>query len=167
MAGDDAFVEFAAAHWVRLHKRAILLTGDEHLAADLVQMALLRAYRSWSKVEAADSATAYVDRILLNVFLSQRRRRRIVEVPTDSVPERSIEQVGESSDSPLWDLVLRLPARQRAVIVLRFYEDQSEAQIAEILGCAPGTVKSQAHAALSKLRAHRGHIRDKRSGHAI
>ena len=101
-----------------------------------------------------DHAEGYVRRMLANALVSNRRRAWIGERPTDHLPEA----VGDSAEDPVldrqlfWPLVCALPPRQRAVIVLRYYEDLTEAQIADVLGCAPGTVKSQSSAAITTLR---------------
>jgi RNA polymerase sigma factor (sigma-70 family) len=109
---------------------------------------------NWSRIGRMEHVEAYVRRMLANTFVSGRRRAWMGERPTDHLPE----PVGDSAEEPvldrhlMWPLVCALPARQRAVIVLRYYEDLTEAQIADVLGCAPGTVKSQSSAAIGALR---------------
>src|SRR4051812_12232062 len=146
--------EYVAARWTALYRTAYLLTGNHADAEDLAQTALVKAYLSWSKVTGAASPDAYVRRILTNAFLSSRRplrvtRERLVNAP----PEPTATTTGDDDRLTLWPHIAGLPPRQRAVIVLRYYEDLSEQQIAETLGCSPGTVKSTASDALKALRA--------------
>src|SRR4051794_20533449 len=146
--------EFVAARWTSLYRTAYLLTANHADAEDLVQTALVKAYLSWSKVTGAASPDAYVRRILTNAFLSSRRplrvaRQRLVDAP----PEPTASTAGDDDRLTLWPHIAGLPPRQRAVIVLRYYEDLSEQQIEEPLGCPPGTVKSTASAALKALKA--------------
>ena len=153
--GTPTYEEFVAARWTALYRTAYLLTANHADAEDLAQTALVKAYLSWSRVAAAASPDAYVRRILTNEFLSSRRPLRVSR-------ERLVDQAPEVAAAPpegddrlvLWPRVVALPARQRAVIVLRYYEDLSEQQIADTLGCSPGTVKSQASDALRALRSH-------------
>jgi RNA polymerase sigma-70 factor (sigma-E family) len=146
------FEEYAGARWPVLFRTAVLLTGDEADADDLAQATLVKAYAAWSRVQRADSPDAYVRRMLVNEFLSDHRRtaRRRARLPL-AVPEQPI------TDDPalrldLWANVVMLPPRQRAVLVLRFYEDLTEAETARVLSVSVGTVKSQAHDALRTLR---------------
>jgi RNA polymerase sigma-70 factor (sigma-E family) len=139
-----------------LLRTAYLLTGDRHSAEDLVQTALAKLYLSWDKVHRREAVDGYVRRILVNEHNSLWRRawkRR--EVTTDEVPDRvgvhDAPDHGESS--ALWEFVQTLPRKQRAVVVLRYYEDLSEAEVADILGVSVGTVKSQSSRALAALRA--------------
>ena len=160
----DELVRERGAAWLRL---AYLLTGDRHLAEDLLQTALVQVYRRWSAVERADQPDAYVRRVLVNTVISWRRRRSWWERPTasgalpdtarapgDAVPAG----VGDVADGlaardALWQLLKRLPPRGRAVLVLRFYEDLDDPTIAALLGVAPGTVRATASRALATLRA--------------
>lgn len=118
----------------------------------------MKACRSWSRVEQSDSPTAYLRRMLTNTYLSQRRPKwRRLELLTDTPPEPDHAPAsGPEERMVLWPHVKSLPPRQRAVIVLRFYEDLSEQEIAEALGCSRGNVKSTAHHALKALRAALG-----------
>jgi len=151
---DEDFAEFVAARWDSLYRLAYLLAASPTGAEDLLQTTLEKAYVNWSRIRRMDYAEAYVRRMLANTLFSSRRRAWTREQPTDHLPE----VFGDSLEVPvldrslLWPLVCALPDRQRAVIVLRYYEDLSEAQIADVLGCAPGTVKSQAFAAMAALR---------------
>ncbi len=153
--GGMTFEEYAAARWPALLRTAHLLAGDPAAGEDLVQATLVKAYTQWSRVTAAESPDAYVRRMLLNEFLSGRRRRlRRAErrhlVVVDAEPIHSPD-LTERLD--LWQQLATLAPRQRAVLVLRYYEDLTEAEIARVLGISPGTVKSQAHDALKNLRA--------------
>ncbi|MEU3555710.1 SigE family RNA polymerase sigma factor [Streptomyces fragilis] len=155
---EDRFQEFVQARWTRLVRTAYLLTGDRHLAEDLTQTALTKAYRSWRRVLRADSPEAYVRRILVSCNSDRFRKRRVPESLTASVPERAGRDEGERADTrgTLVEALAALPARQRAVIVLRYWEDLSETETAAALGCSAGTVKSQAAKGLAKLRATPG-----------
>ena len=148
-----AFDALVAARSPALLRTAYLLTGDHHRAQDLVQTALSRAYVRWGRLRSVNAGEAYVRRVIVTTAASSWRRKWHREVPTEVLPDRP---------SPADDLDLRagmrlalqrLPAAQRAVLVLRFYEDLSEAQTAELLGCSLGTVKSRTSRALAALRA--------------
>lgn len=158
--GADRLVyeEYAAIAWPSLYRYAYLLTGIHADAEELAQQTLLKAYRSWSRVRAADSPDAYLRRMLTNSYLSQRRpRSRRLELLTDSPPDRGLLPDHAAEDRMvLWPHVRSLPPRQRAVIVLRYYEGLSEQEIAEALDCSRGNVKSTAHHALKSLRAALG-----------
>lgn len=157
------FTEYAASAWPSLYRSAYLLAGNHADAEDVAQQTLIKVHGAWSKVVASDSPNAYVRRILTNTFLSSKRpKARGLELLTDAPPERSHlhpaasgSGSGSGSDErmALWPHVKDLPPQQRAVVVLRYYEDLSEAEIAETLGCSRGNVKSTAHRALKSLRA--------------
>lgn len=149
------FQEYAASVWPWLYRSAYLLAGSHADAEDLAQQTLLQAFRSWAKVRRADQPQAYLRRMMMNLYLAQRRpRARRLEVLTDAPPEpRGVTSTGPEDRMVLWPHVVSLPPRQRAVIVLRYYEQLSEAEIAAALGCSAGTVKSTAHHALRSLRA--------------
>jgi RNA polymerase sigma-70 factor (sigma-E family) len=155
---EDRFREFVQARWPHLVRTAYLLTGDRHLAEDLTQTALAKAYRSWRRVLRADSPEAYVRRILVSCNSDRFRKRRVPESLTAAVPERADLDEGDRADTrgTLLRALAALPARQRAVIVLRYWEDLSESETAGTLGCSVGTVKSQAAKGLAKLRATPG-----------
>ena len=152
------YEEYVGARWNSLYRTAYLLTGNHADAEDLAQTTLIKAYRSWSKVAAAASPDAYVRRIMTNGFISSRRGLRVArERLVDEVPEALTGGGGVDLERMrLWPHVAALPPKQRAVIVLRYYEDLSEQQIAEALGCSPGTVKSNASLALKSLRSRMG-----------
>ena len=157
---DAEFEQYMAARQPSLLRTAYLLTGDRHAAEDLVQTALAKLYLSWDKVQRRELVDGYVRRIMVNENNSWWRRawkRR--EVCTGEVPDEvGVEDVHDDGQrSALWDFVQTLPRKQRAVVVLRYYEDLSEAEIAETLGISVGTVKSQASRALAALR-ERVHI---------
>ena len=158
-----SFEEYAAAAWAMLYRSAYLLAGNHADAEDLAQQTLIKAHGGWAKVSASDSPHAYVRRILTNTFLSSKRpKARRLELLTDEIPEwgGATGTAAGAAGTPgasdermaLWPHVKQLPPQQRAVIVLRYFEDLSEAEIAEMLGCSRGTVKSTAHRALKSLR---------------
>ncbi|WP_328992530.1 SigE family RNA polymerase sigma factor [Kribbella sp. NBC_01245] len=147
-----AFNEFVQARLPKLLRFGHALTGDPHSGADLVQDALERAMLAWSRIDAKDDPEGYVRRIMVNRNVSIWRRHR-KERLTDQPPEKaSGESPGNERDDGLWEAIKQLPAKQRAVIVLRYYEDLSEVQIAATMGVSTGTVKSQASRAMAKLR---------------
>ncbi|MBS2535626.1 SigE family RNA polymerase sigma factor [Catenulispora sp. NF23] len=153
---DPGFVEFVAARSAALFRTAVLIVGDRHEAEDLVQAALERAYRHWDRVAVMDAPEAYVRRILANLAVDHGRRRSRGPLPL-SLLEHDGAAHDRYPDVDRHDEVIRalreLPPRMRAVLVLRYYDDLTEAQIAEVLGISVGTVKSQAARALAKLRA--------------
>jgi RNA polymerase sigma-70 factor (sigma-E family) len=149
---EESFEAFVRARLPALLRFAYAVCGDPHTAADLVQDALERTGVHWSRIGRAGDAEAYVRRAIINGRTSRWRKLRR-ESLVDVVPERSPYVDRAPHDDTLWQLLATLPRRQRAVLVLRYYEDMSEQQIAATLGCAPGTVKSQASKALVKLRA--------------
>ena len=155
---DAAFAAYVAARQRSLLRTAVLLTGDQHAAEDLVQSALARLYLSWDRVRRQDALDAYVRRIMVNQHTSWWRRAwRHHEVTVDEVrdvPAQRTETPDELAErDAVWQVVRRLPPRQRAAVVLRYYEDLSEAETAEVLGCSIGTVKSQTSRAVATLRA--------------
>jgi RNA polymerase sigma-70 factor (sigma-E family) len=150
---DQDFAEFVAARWTPLYRLAYLLAASPTVAEDLLQTSLEKAYVRWARIVRMEYPEAYVRRIIANTYVSSRRRAWVREEPRDHMPETASSLEGALLDRALlWPLVCALPARQRAVIVLRYYEDLSEADIATTLGCAPGTVKSQSAAAMRSLR---------------
>jgi RNA polymerase sigma-70 factor (sigma-E family) len=149
------FESWLVAREPALQRLALLLTGDEHAAQDLVQTSLAKLYLAWDRLDDRANLDAYARRILVNEHRTAWRRPwRRREVVTDAPPERA--SPGSEYDGgreAVWEFVASLPPRQRAVIVLRYYEQLSEAEIAEVLGVSPGTVKSQASRAIAALRA--------------
>jgi len=148
------FDEFARARMPELLRFGHALTGNPHAAADLVQDALERTMLAWPRVEKQGDPEGYVRRIMVNRNISIWRRHRretlVLEIPEDPGRRGSAEPA--MRDLALWDRIRALPPRQRTVIVLRYYEDMSEAQIASLMGSSVGTVKSQASRALATLR---------------
>jgi RNA polymerase sigma-70 factor (sigma-E family) len=151
--GGEDFSAFAVSRWPGLVRLAFGLTGDRWAAEDLAQATLARAYVAWRRVSRADDPDAYLRRILVNTSNRRFRRHRVAEQPGDP-PETAVEGPAElvSDRTALLAALRQLPPRQRAVVVLRYWEDLTDAQIAATLGCAPGTVRSQLSRALAKLR---------------
>lgn len=153
----EEFDAFVVGAWARLFRTAHALTGNRQDAEDMLQNAFVKAYSNWRKVRRADSPEAYVHRIVTNETISAWRRRwRQVERSTDTLPETRSDGPADavSSRATMWSAIQDLPPRQRAIVVLRYYEDLSERDIAQVLGVSPGTVKSQARTALRSLRRH-------------
>jgi RNA polymerase sigma-70 factor (sigma-E family) len=153
-SADAEFQAYMAARWPVLVRTAYLLTGDRFLAEDLAQTALTRVYASWRRVRRADDVDAYVRRVLVNANAGRFRKRRVAEhltaAPMDGRVHLPHEAIAERS--ALMAALAELPARQRAVVVLRYWEDLSEREVAAVLGCSVGTVKSQASKGLARLR---------------
>jgi len=147
------FEEFVAGRGQVLQRFGYALTGDWALAEDLLQTALAKAYLRWSRVER-DDPEAYVRKIMLNTWASWWRRKWRGELPTGQLPEVAGPDSFAAVDhrQALRAALARLPASQRAVVVLRYHQDLSEAQVAELLGISVGTVKSQTARALARLR---------------
>lgn len=148
------FADFAAARSGELLRLAYVLTGDPHAAEDLLQSALTRAAAHWGRIRSAPEA--YVRRIIYREQVSRwRRGARQRETAVAQVPDRPARDlVGEAEARlALRDALLALPPGKRAVLVLRYLEDLPEAQVASILGCSVGTVRSQAHKAIGQLRS--------------
>jgi RNA polymerase sigma-70 factor (sigma-E family) len=155
---EEEFREFVAARSAALLRTAYLLAGDWATAEDLLQTALTKTYLAWRRLGEIEAVEPYARRVLINTATSWWRRRWHGERPTEVMPERAApDQIEEHLDrDALWRHVKALPARQRAVLVLRFYEDLSEAQTAELLNISVGTVKSQTSRALTALRQRLG-----------
>lgn len=152
---EEVFADFVAARGAALHRTAYLLVGERGLAHDLVQEALTKTWAGWRRIREPHKAEAYARRAITTTAISWYRRRSWQgERPAEVLPERShaghADAVAESDR--LARALAQLPPRQRAAIVCRFYDDLSEAQTARAMGCAPGTVKSQVSAGLTKLR---------------
>jgi RNA polymerase sigma-70 factor (sigma-E family) len=150
------FTAFARAQLPGLLRYAVMLTGERELAADLVQDVMVKAHRHWSRVSAADHPDRYVMRMVTNQYLSWRRRWTV----------RNIVPIGESPDGPsgedvsaghaarddMWWRLAGLPRRQRAVLVLRYYEQLTDTEIGDVLGCSAASVRGYAHRGLAALR---------------
>ncbi|TCO30298.1 RNA polymerase sigma-70 factor (sigma-E family) [Kribbella steppae] len=152
---DQEFTDYVSAHRGRMVRIARLLTsGDAHWAEDLVQTALTRLYLKWGAISPATGATWYADKILMNVFLDEKRRFwRHRETLTDDVSEpRPSAAAGPEDRLTVLAALERLPKRQRAAVVLRYFCDLDVAAAAELMGSSSGTVKSQTARGLDKLR---------------
>lgn len=152
---EQAFREYATARMPALQRTAYLLCGNWHHSEDIVSTAIVKLYGCWRRATQAENLDAYVRRIVVRVWLDERRRPWRRERLTDSLPE-SPTDAALSSDvarrADLRRLLGQLPDRQRAVLVLRYYDDLSVEQTAEILGCTVGAVKTLTHRALTALR---------------
>ncbi|MER5963773.1 SigE family RNA polymerase sigma factor [Streptomyces sp. NPDC002057] len=159
-ADDDGFAAFAVAAWPRLVRTAQLLTGDFHEAEDLVQTTLAKVYGRWRRVPRGE-IDLYVRRALINNNLSRLRRKRVVHLLTPVLPESLRHTSAGHAEAveqrtALLTALADLTARQRAVMVLRYWEDLTELEIAGVLNCSIGTVKTHARRGLAALRAHPG-----------
>lgn len=151
MADESEFDGFVATRSAALLRSAYLLVQDEGLAEDLLQTALTKAWFAWKRIEEPE---AYVRRIMVTTSASWWRRRWNGETPTDTPESPRVTGSDEPADAQdVWVAIGHLPRRQRAVVVLRYLEDRSEAETASLMGCSVGTVKSQAAKALAKLRS--------------
>jgi RNA polymerase sigma-70 factor (sigma-E family) len=152
---DTAFVAFARRRGPHHLRTAVLLTGDWHTAEDLMQTCLAKLYRVWHRLDTGVDPDSYLRRMLVNTQRSWWRARWRQEAPVEVVPDRAIGGDGQERQA-LADTVRRalaaLPARQRAVLVLRYFEDLPEAQVADLLGCSVGTVKTHASRGIRRLR---------------
>lgn len=153
-AGEGSFEAFVAARLGALHRYAFVLTGDVHEAEDLLQEALARTGAAWPRVRNREHPDAYVRtamvRLMCNRWRRPRRERLTADPPDAGRPDPALGRVED--DAAVETLLRGLPPRQRAVLVLRYVDGLTEAEIAETLGCARGTVKSQAAKALASLR---------------
>jgi RNA polymerase sigma-70 factor (sigma-E family) len=155
--GPASFEEFVLATGDRMHRAALLLCGDHHLAEDLTQATYAKVYAAWSTVSAADSPTAYTRTVLLRTFLSHRRLRRSSERPVGELPETAGLAADEPDPGLRLDLLAalrRLSPSDRAVLVLRYWEDLSVAHTAHLLGIRESTCRARASRALARLRTH-------------
>ncbi|MBA2807948.1 SigE family RNA polymerase sigma factor [Streptomyces sp. KM273126] len=159
-ASHGEFAEFAAAAWPRLVRTAHMLTGDFHEAEDLVQTTLSKVYARWPRIPHNEVETyAYVRQALVNNNLSRIRKKRVVHLLMPFLPETAHRAHGGHAETTenraaLTQALAALPARQRAVMVLRYFEDLSDQEIATVLNCALGTVKTHTRRGLAALRAH-------------
>lgn len=154
MAVKPEFDAFVAARWGALLRTAYLLTRDEGRAEDLVQSALTKLWFAWDRVDG--DPEPYVRRIMLTTFATWRRRRWWSELVADRVDAPPVQADDVAAGHvDVWTALGHLPPRQRAVLVLRYFEDRTEAETAELLGCSLGTVKSQHHKAMRRLREDR------------
>ncbi|MET9563787.1 SigE family RNA polymerase sigma factor [Streptomyces tauricus] len=163
-AGDREFQAFVVGRWPRLMRTAFLLTGEQHAAEDLVQSTLEQVYVAWHRVASANDPEAYVRRVMINAH-ARRYRRKLREflVPrsedaglTHEVAD-TCDRIAQADDRHmLLKALAELPTRQREAVVLRYWEDLTEMQTAEAMGCSVGTVKSNAAKGIAKLRAISG-----------
>jgi RNA polymerase sigma-70 factor (sigma-E family) len=150
-----SFDELVAANEQRLLRFAVMLTGGRHSAEDLVQTVFTRAYRKWSRISEVDQPEAYLRRMVLNEFLSWRRLLKHGELPvaeTRDVPTDEDIGTRQAQRDAVWRLLAGLPRKQRAVLVLRYYEDLPDDEIGKLLDVTPSTVRSNASRALAALR---------------
>ncbi|WP_249998559.1 SigE family RNA polymerase sigma factor [Actinoplanes sp. M2I2] len=155
MTTDDDFDEFVRSRGQALLKFAYVLSSDAHLAEDIVQEVLARMHRRWDRITAMDNPEAYVRTSIVRQFLSWRRRRASREAVLAQVPEPAgIDEPQQQvlARDQMWQLLAGLPRAQRAVLVLRFYEDLPDDEIARTLGCAESTVRAHASRALARMR---------------
>ncbi|MCG5462750.1 SigE family RNA polymerase sigma factor [Micromonospora sp. NPDC053740] len=151
-AADRSYVAFVEVAWQRHIRLAMLLSGDRWRAEELLQDSLVKVYERWRRLSRLGDPHAYLRRALVNNHTSAWRRRRRESLFAD-VPDRAAAADGVGPDAVvLRRALMSLPAKQRAVVVLRHYEDLSEREVAQVLGCSLGTVKSQNARALGKLR---------------
>lgn len=152
---DTEFCEYVAARGRALLHTAYLLTGNRADAEDLVQAALAKTYQAWHRIEDRRALDGYVRRAIVNTHISQWRRRRLDEFPTDMIPDLPVADPAQEADENdrVRRAVERLPQRMRAAVVLRYFADLTEAEVAAVLGISQGTVKSTVSRAVAKLRA--------------
>jgi len=156
-ARDAEYADFVRSHTRALLRSAYLLTGDQHLAEDLVQEALARTHRVWDRLEHAEHATAYARKVMYHAQVSLWRRRRAAEVLPGTIVDQPGVPTDDLAETAAQRVVLRhalqtLSPKQRAVIVLRYFEDRTEAEAAQLLGISVSTVKTQSARALERLR---------------
>ena len=153
-----AFSEFVAVRSASLFRTAYLVMGDYQLAEDLVQESLIKVYAAWPRLDGIPQAEAYARKTIVTTSTSWRRRRSFHERPAAVLPETATPDHGTPFDAQeeLWRVVQSVPPRQRAAIVLRYCEDLSERQTAELMGCSVGTVKKQVSLGLAKVRGQMG-----------
>lgn len=151
----EDFRSYVVARSAALLRTAYLLTGNRADAEDLLQTVLAKTYLSWDRIRDREAVDGYVRRVMVNTQTSWWRRRRVDERPTGELPDRGGGRDGTADldlHDALWTALSTLPKRQRAMVVLRYYEDLSEAETARVMGVSVGTVKSATSRALSKLR---------------
>jgi RNA polymerase sigma-70 factor (sigma-E family) len=153
-----SFEDFVAVRLTALLRQATVLAGDPHQAEDVVQDVLIKAQRNWARICRLEVPESYLRRMIINELVSTRRRltarlRRERSALPEPASDRTEQVVQRDA---LVQLIRELPARQRIVIALRYFEDMSDQSIAVLLGCSPSTVRSQAARALARLRNHAG-----------
>jgi RNA polymerase sigma-70 factor (sigma-E family) len=149
------YENFVRAQLPRLLRYATMLTGEREQAADLVQDVLVKVYRRWSRIDDTDHPDRYVLRMVTNGYLSWRHSRAARLIAAGDLPDKARPDDFASAHAireDMWQRLARLPRRQRAVLVLRYYEQLDDSEIADLLGCARATVRAHAHRALTTLR---------------
>lgn len=150
---EQDYVEFVSARQASWHRQAYMLTGDGHRADDIVQQTCVDLFVYWRRAMAAVDPDRYVRAMLVRAFLNERRRGWAKRVQlTDAVPDRPFTDPDSEERTTLHAALLQVPPKQRAVLVLRYLYDMSVAEVAEVVDCSPGTVKSQAFHGLAALR---------------
>jgi RNA polymerase sigma-70 factor (sigma-E family) len=150
---EQEYVEFVRARQASWHRQAFMLAGDAHRADDLVQQTCVGLFVHWRRVLAADDPDRYVRAMLVRAFLNERRRGWAKRVRlTEAVPDRPTADPAAEERTALHAALLQVPPKQRAVLVLRYLFDLSVAEVADLVGCSEGTVKSQAFHGLAALR---------------
>ncbi|MCX4681152.1 SigE family RNA polymerase sigma factor [Streptomyces sp. NBC_01433] len=153
-AQEDEYVEFVAGRAKALYRSAyVLAAGDTYLAEDLVQETLSRVYVHWKRVARADSPAAYAQTVLVRTFLTLRRRRSTGERPVGNMPDSAAAGPDAALRLTLLDALGQLPPRDRAVLLLRYWEDRSIEETAQMLKLSSGAVRSQGTRALNRVRA--------------
>ena len=153
MTSAEEFTEFAVAALPRLRRTAFLLCGDWQAAEDLTQATLAKVFVAWRRISRRDAVFSYATRTLANTYLAAQRRRRVTELLTSRLPDRAADPGTPELRMMVLDALAGLPPKARAVVVLRYWEDLSVEQVAVLLGCSTGNVKSQSARSLDKLRA--------------
>jgi RNA polymerase sigma-70 factor (sigma-E family) len=148
----EEFTEFAVGAAPRLRRTAFLLCGNWHTAEDLAQTTLTKMFVSWRRIRRQDAVYAYASRTLVNTYLADRRRLRARELLAGWLPETTAEPRGPELRMVVLDALASLPPGARVVVVMRYWADMSVEQVADLLGCSPGNVKSQSSRALARLR---------------
>lgn len=151
---DAAFRDYVLARGTALLRMAIMLTGNKADAEDLVQAALAKTFLAWDKINDHAALDAYVRRAMINTHISWWRRRRVEEYPTDELPDQVVADHARESDMAevVRRALDRLPRRMRAAVMLRYFDDMTEPEIAAALGISLGTVKSTVSRAVARLR---------------
>lgn len=153
MTATEEFIEFAVGASPRLRRTAFLLCGNWHTAEDLAQATLAKMFVSWRRISRQDAVYAYANRTLVNTYLADRRRARAREVLAGWLPEAAASVSGTPElRMVVLDALATLPPKMRVVVVMRYWADLSVEQVAGLLGCSPGNVKSQSARGLDKLR---------------
>jgi RNA polymerase sigma-70 factor (sigma-E family) len=153
MIESDEFARFVTHGYRPLVRTAFLLVGDAGHAEDLVQSALLRTLRSWDKLQSTDAAFAYTRTTMIRLAGRWRARRWRGEIPSEALPDAPSDNDPHPATLDIRAALAQLPWAQRAVLVLRYFDDLTEAQTAQLLGCSAGTVKSRANRGLAALRS--------------